>query len=431
MITDPLVETQTRDLSANPVVISVEGLKKSFNIPLHRVESFKERTVHPLRKTEYRELKALDGIDFEVRKGEFFGIVGRNGSGKSTLLKILASIYRADAGSVKMAGRLAPFIELGVGFNHDLTAHDNVIMNGVMMGLSRQEAAARLDRVVEFAELDDFKELKLKNYSSGMLVRLAFSLMIQADADIMLIDEVLAVGDASFQQKCADVFNRMRDAGKTIVLVTHDMAAVESFCDRAMLIEGGHIVEAGEPRAVARAYLKLNFDAETPRESTLGFHEEGEIEDDFIPGVDIQARLIDSWLENEEGKRVTNVEIGDPLRLNVQIQALRDLNRPLFTFQINDAKHTQVTGFNQTLEVDGPGDVIREGERVTISGEVVNRLTPGRYLLTCWVNRNRESSERVIQGIKLFEFVVYGMKRTPGLVEAEADLDVKVSLEDD
>ena len=430
MITDPLVETQTRDLSANPVVISVEGLKKSFNIPLHRVESFKERTVHPLRKTEYRELKALDGIDFEVRKGEFFGIVGRNGSGKSTLLKILASIYRADAGSVKMAGRLAPFIELGVGFNHDLTAHDNVIMNGVMMGLSRQEAAARLDRVVEFAELDDFKELKLKNYSSGMLVRLAFSLMIQADADIMLIDEVLAVGDASFQQKCADVFNRMRDAGKTIVLVTHDMAAVESFCDRAMLIEGGHIVEAGEPRAVARAYLKLNFDAETPRESTLGFHEEGEIEDDFIPGVDIQARLIDSWLENEEGKRVTNVEIGDPLRLNVQIQALRDLNRPLFTFQINDAKHTQVTGFNQTLGVEGPDDIVREGETVTISGEIENRLTPGRYLLTCWVTRNRETSERVVQGLKLFEFVIFGMKRTPGLVEAEAELSAKVEKSD-
>ena len=427
MTTDPLAETKTRDITENPVVISVEGLKKSFKIPLHRVESFKERAVHPLRKTEYRELKALDGIDFEVRQGEFFGIVGRNGSGKSTLLKILASIYRADAGKVRMAGRLAPFIELGVGFNHDLTAHDNVIMNGVMMGLSRQEAANRLDRVVEFAELEDFKELKLKNYSSGMLVRLAFSLMIQAAADIMLIDEVLAVGDASFQQKCADVFNQMRDAGKTIVLVTHDMAAVESFCDRAMLIEGGHVIEAGEPRDVARAYLKLNFDAETPRQETLGFLEDGEVEDDFIPGVDIQAKLIDAWLDDGAGERVTNVEIGDPLRLNLEIEALRDLERPLFTFQINDAKHTQVTGFNQTLEVEGPGDVIHEGQKVTISGEIVNRLTPGRYLLTCWVTRNRETSERVVQGIKLFEFVIFGMKRTPGLVEAEASLNAKVA----
>jgi len=426
MTIDPLAETETRDLAASPVVISVAGLKKSFKIPLHRVESFKERAVHPLRKTKYRELKALDGIDFEVRQGEFFGIVGRNGSGKSTLLKVLASIYRADAGSVRMAGRLAPFIELGVGFNHDLTAHDNVIMNGVMMGLGRREATDRLERVVEFAELEDFTELKLKNYSSGMLVRLAFSLMIQADADIMLIDEVLAVGDASFQQKCADVFNQMRDAGKTIVLVTHDMAAVESFCDRAMLIEDGHVLEEGEPRDVARAYLKLNFDAETPRQETLGFLEDGEVEDDFVPGVDIQARLVEAKLVSEAGEAVTNVEIGDPLRLNLRIEALRDLERPLFTFQINDAKHTQVTGFNLTLGPEGDPDIIREGEVVTINGEVTNRLAPGRYLLSCWVTRNRETSERVVQGLRLFEFVVFGMKRTPGLVEAEADLTANV-----
>jgi hypothetical protein len=223
----------------------------------------------------------------------------------------------------------------------------------------------------------------------------------------------------------------MRDAGKTIVLVTHDMSAVESFCDRAMLIEGGHVVEAGSPRDVARAYLKLNFDAETPRQETLGFLEDGEVEDDFIPGVDIQAKLVDSWLENGEGERVTNVEIGDPLRLNLRIEALRDLNRPLFTFQINDAKHTQVTGFNQTLGVEGPDDIVREGEMVTISGAIENRLTPGRYLLTCWVTRNRETSERVVQGLKLFEFVIFGMKRTPGLVEAEAELSAKVDKADD
>ncbi len=295
-----------------------------------------------------------------------------------------------------------------------------------MMGLGRREATDRLERVVEFAELEDFTELKLKNYSSGMLVRLAFSLMIQADADIMLIDEVLAVGDASFQQKCADVFNQMRDAGKTIVLVTHDMAAVESFCDRAMLIEDGHVLEEGEPRDVARAYLKLNFDAETPRQETLGFLEDGEVEDDFVPGVDIQARLVEAKLVSEAGEAVTNVEIGDPLRLNLRIEALRDLERPLFTFQINDAKHTQVTGFNLTLGPEGDPDIIREGEVVTINGEVTNRLAPGRYLLSCWVTRNRETSERVVQGLKLFEFVVFGMKRTPGLVEAEADLTANV-----
>ena len=204
---------QHQELEA-PVVIEVRDLKKAFRIPTHRVDSFKERIVNPMAGREYRELKALDGISFDVHQGEFFGIVGRNGSGKSTLLKILASIYRADAGTIRMAGRLAPFIELGVGFNMDLSARENVVLNGVMMGLTPKETRERLDAVIEFAELEEFAELKLKNYSSGMLVRLAFSTMMEADADIMLIDEVLAVGDAAFQQKCADAFHEMKARGQ-------------------------------------------------------------------------------------------------------------------------------------------------------------------------------------------------------------------------
>ncbi len=224
-----------------PVVIEARGVEKAFRLPLHRIDSLKERAIHPFTKMEYRELQALRDISFDVHKGEFFGIVGRNGSGKSTLLKIMASIYGADAGRIRMAGRLAPFIELGVGFNMDLTARENVLLNGVMMGLSRREAARRLDAVLDFAELEEFVELRLKNYSSGMLVRLAFATMVQADADIMLIDEVLAVGDAAFSQKCMDVFQDRREAGKTIVLVTHDMATVQGLCDRAMLIHDGEL----------------------------------------------------------------------------------------------------------------------------------------------------------------------------------------------
>ena len=196
-----------------PVAIEARGIEKTFRIPTHRIDSFKERMIHPFARPTYRELRALRGVSFDIHRGEFFGIVGRNGSGKSTLLKILASIYRADAGSIRMAGRVAPFIELGVGFDPELTARENVTLNGVMMGLSRREAARRLDSVLDFAELGEFVDLKLKNYSSGMLVRLAFSVMIQAEADILLIDEVLAVGDAAFQQKCRDVFADMRSGG--------------------------------------------------------------------------------------------------------------------------------------------------------------------------------------------------------------------------
>ncbi|MGC1801993.1 MAG: ATP-binding cassette domain-containing protein, partial [Solirubrobacterales bacterium] len=199
-----------------PLSIEARGVQKTFRIPTHRIDSLKERAVHPLARPEYRVLRAVRDVSFDVHRGEFFGIVGRNGSGKSTLLKILASIYRADSGSIRMAGRVAPFIELGVGFNHELTARENVTLGGVMAGLSGREARRRLDSVLEFAELEEFVDLKLKNYSSGMLVRLAFSLMIQSDADILLIDEVLAVGDAAFQQKCRDVFAEMRRGERTV-----------------------------------------------------------------------------------------------------------------------------------------------------------------------------------------------------------------------
>src|SRR5215212_4522017 len=278
-----------------PVVIEVRGVEKSFRIPEHRIDSLKERAAHPLARAEYREQRALRDVSFDVHQGEFFGIVGRNGSGKSTLLKIMSSIYRADAGRVRMAGRLAPFIELGVGFNPELSSRENVVLNAVMMGLSRRDAQRRLDSVLDFAELRDFADLKLKNYSSGMLVRLAFAVMVEADADIMLVDEVLAVGDASFAQKCMDVFREKRRAGKTLVLVTHDMATVQGFCDRAMLIHDGELRYIGDPEEAALRYYRLNFGG------THGAH--------AGPGgvPDVNVRVADARLESASGERVDNV----------------------------------------------------------------------------------------------------------------------------
>ena len=245
--------------AADPVVIEVRGVDKTFRIPSHRVDSIKERAIRPFASVEYREHRAVADVSFDVHGGEFFGILGRNGSGKSTLLKIMASIYRADAGTVRMAGRVAPFIELGVGFNPELTARENGVLNGVLMGLTMREARRRLDAMLDFAELQDFVDLKLKNYSSGMMVRLAFAVMVQAEADVMLIDEVLAVGDAAFMQKCMDLFHERRRAGKTIVLVTHDMATVQSLCDRALLLHDGELQFVGEPEEAALRYLRLNF----------------------------------------------------------------------------------------------------------------------------------------------------------------------------
>ena len=238
--------------------ISVNGLRKGFETRDDHFTTARERVLHPLQTGKPEVLEALRGVSFDVAHGEFVGIVGRNGSGKSTLLKCLSGIYSPDAGELRLAGRIAPFIELGVGFDPEMTARDNAIVSAVLLGLSPREARARFDDIVAFAELEPFLDLKLKNYSSGMVVRLAFAITVQVDAELLLFDEVLAVGDSSFRRKCERHFEQLRDQGRTVLLVTHDMAEVERVCDRALLLDGGRIVADGEPSDVAREYEKLN-----------------------------------------------------------------------------------------------------------------------------------------------------------------------------
>ena len=405
---------------AAPTVIEVRELVKRFEIPTHRVDSIKERVLHPFARAETRSLLALNGISFDVRQGEFFGIVGRNGTGKSTLLKILASIYRADAGRIRMAGRLAPFIELGVGFNTELTARENVVLNGVMTGLSREEAETRLDAVLEFAELEEFVDLKLKNYSSGMLVRLAFSVMIQSDAEILLIDEVLAVGDAAFQQKCKDVFVEMRDSNRTVVLVTHDMTAVEQFCQRAMLLEGGRIEALGEPEDIARRYMRLNFD-KPPAPSADGSGEGPSTAD---------VRVVDAWLAKADGERTANVEQGDRIEVHAVFEARRDVPGPSFGITITSSEGIEVTGFGAIVDLPGSdGDHFTRGERMEVTGVLDNRLAPGRYAVGCWVHRDHTYADLVLHVPHMLDFVVYGTHHMGGVVSLLEDARV-VRLEE-
>ena len=239
------------------IAISVKHLHKSFKLPTERAWGLKQAIFNRLRGIKgFKEQKVLNGIDFDIHRGEFVGIVGRNGSGKSTLLKTLAKIYFPEKGSVEINGQLVPFIELGVGFNPDLTGRENVYLNGALLGFSNKEMDAMYDEIVDFAELREFMDQKLKNYSSGMQVRLAFSIAIRAKGDILLLDEVLAVGDAAFQQKCNDYFASLH-GNQTVILVTHDMNNVVKFCDRAILIENGKIKLEGDPKAVAEAYNNL------------------------------------------------------------------------------------------------------------------------------------------------------------------------------
>jgi ABC-2 type transport system ATP-binding protein len=407
----------THGRTVGPVVIEARGVEKTFKIPMHRIDSFKERAVHPFARPAYRELHAVQGVSFDVHQGEFFGIVGRNGSGKSTLLKVLASIYRADAGRIRMAGRLAPFIELGVGFNPDLTARENVVLNGVMMGLSQREARRRLDAVLEFAELRDFTDLKLKNYSSGMMVRLAFSVMIQAEADILLIDEVLAVGDAAFQQKCRDVFREMQDAGRTIVLVTHDMSTVQAYCDRAMLLDDGVMTYIGDPEEAGRRYLRLNFGGSREIGAQAGAP--------VVP--DLHTRVVEAWLENASGDRITNVEVGEPIRLRAVVEARRDMVSPVFGFQFTNEDGVYLFGFNATLALDeGEPKRVEAGQRVRVAGTIENRLMPGRYFATCWVSRHQDNGEVAQQAMKLLDFVVFGITSGPGIFSMPAEVELEL-----
>ncbi len=406
-------ETPARRYNA----IEVEGLEKTFRIPAHQIQTFKERALHPLRRTRFNELHVLRGISFAIGEGEFFGIVGRNGSGKSTLLKCIAEIYRPDRGTIRMAGSVAPFIELGVGFNPDLTARDNVVLNAVMMGLTPREARERFDDIIAFAELERFVDMKLKNYSSGMQVRLAFSVMVQSGAQILLIDEVLAVGDAAFQQRCLDEFYRLRREGRTIVLVTHDMEMVERFCHRALLLTDGEIEVIGDPAEVGRRYLERNFERFQPAE--LPDARQAAPANEAPP----RAEIVDVWIEDASGHRVETVAHGTDLHFHALIEVHDRVEEPIVDFWVDDEEDARVYGMStRPWEPWGP---IARGERLHVQVDAENRLASGRYHIGCSLLSGSAALDIVALVNRHTPFVVYAAERVYGLLRVDYDLRVE------
>jgi ABC-type polysaccharide/polyol phosphate transport system ATPase subunit len=420
--------------SQSPPPIVVDDVHKRFEIPREKVSTLKERALHPLRRSVTDTLRALRGVSFAVERGEFFGVVGRNGSGKSTLLKCMAGIYAVDSGCIYVNGRMSTFIELGVGFNPDLPARDNALLNATMLGLSPREARRRFERVVDFAELADFVDLKLKNYSSGMLVRLAFAVMIHVDADILLIDEVLAVGDAAFQQKCYDEFERIRSSGATVLLVTHDMSAVQRFCDRALLLEHGVPVALGDPEHVGNRYLELNFSPQARAAAQAAADGDGEhagptlgadataapapAEDRTIAEVaeavdaparygDGSAEIVEAWFEDEHGDPAQVLQSGRPCAFAARVRFTDAVDDPLFGVVLRNSRRVNVLGATNLWTNEHAGHY-RDGDELVFRISFRNVLAPDRYHATpaiahrgtgnAWIDRRERFVDVVVTG---------------------------------
>lgn len=384
---------------SDDVAVKVNGLYKSFKLPKEQSSGLKQLLINRLKgKKGYEIQHVLNDISFEVKKGEFFGIVGRNGSGKSTLLKLLADIYTPDKGSVRVSGSLTPFIELGVGFNPELSGRDNVYLNGALLGFSRKEMDDKYDDIVKFAELSRFMDQKLKNYSSGMQVRLAFSIATHADADILIFDEVLAVGDARFQQKCLDIFRKLKKEGKTIILVSHSTADVEKFCDRVLVVEKSQALGVFPAREAIGIYEKLNADDPEQKSS--------------------QSEKVTRW--GNEQLRINDISfnnnpvvLGEPLEIIFSIERNKEYKNETLLYRVGLAFYDE-----DEVNVSGPNS---EGVRLVFKpGELHHTVTyridevifnQGKYSITAAIldDNGEKSLDHIIDAatVKVISDKIY------------------------
>ncbi len=339
-----------------PPAIEVKNVSKTFFIPKERISTIRGVFVNLLKKKQYDAFHAVDNISFTVKKGEFFGIIGRNGSGKSTLLKMLAGIYVPDSGKMHINGLISPFLELGIGFNPELSGRDNIYLNGTVLGLSKKQLDEKFDSIVSFSEIGRFIDQKVKNYSSGMQVRLAFSVAIHANREILLMDEVLAVGDANFQQKCIEEFQRYKDMGKTVILVTHDLGTLQRYCDRVLLIRNGKMEFIGDPENAVGLYMQQNV---LDEEARLADHEnlpvEGieteietlpENEPTADPYLNSPLRIHSVVFIDETGKERHVFQTGESITMRIHYLASSRVENPAFGVDVHLADGVYISGPN-------------------------------------------------------------------------------------
>ena len=413
-------------VAVHPDAVQVRDLTKTFRVPIPTGDGVRGRLARSFDRSGRREMRALHGVSFDVRKGEFFGIAGRNGSGKSTLLKLVAGIHAADGGAIKVAGRVGPFLELGVGFNPELSARENIVINGVMLGRTPEEMMDRLDSVMEFADLGQFAEAKLKHFSSGMRLRLGFSVMVQADPDVYLFDEVMSVGDAAYQQKASETFLDLKERGKTIILVTHSMSAIEELCDRAMLLERGEVAAIGTTDDVTARYLELN---RKKAEDRPGGRIRGGQESDVVPVSPRLRARVASGIVRGSGE-AGRVEPGEPISLEGVVVVERPIRGTRLWLELRDAQGTRL--FADSAPLDESRRDLAPEQRLRVRASVENRLAPGSYTLSWAIMHTAPTGDPVaVSAIDTRGFRVAG-KRVPrgGPVSFKYEIDVESAADE-
>ncbi|MCF7859634.1 MAG: ABC transporter ATP-binding protein [Candidatus Cloacimonetes bacterium] len=400
--------------------IDVRNVSKKFILPIEKTDTLKTTVLAAVKgKLKYQVMYALKDISLKVNKGEFLGIIGKNGSGKSTLLKIIAGILEPDSGSVKVYGRISPFLELGLGFQAELSARENVFLYGSVLGLSEREIRKKFKSIIEFAGLKEFVDQKLKNFSSGMQVRLAFSVAIQADAPILLADEVLAVGDSEFQQKCFDVFRKFKEEKKTIVFVTHDMGSVRRFCDKVLYLEKGIIKNYDEPNVVIDHYTYGNVEKKEEVTAKPDEEPKGDDEKSHKPSRwgDKKVEITSVKLLDKYGNENETFITGDDFCIEIRYINHANLDTCVFGIAIYDEKDNWIFGTN-TNNRDAVVDLSKGIIRFFIKN---NPLGEGKYLLTVAAHHKEGTNHDWHD--KKYKFIIQNRSSDSGIVILDCDIN--------
>lgn len=380
------------------IAISVKNLSKHFTLPHQKANTIKSFFVNPFKRYDTERQIAFEDISFDIKKGEFFGIVGRNGSGKSTLLKCIAGVYVPDAGEIKVQGKLVPFIELGVGFNPELSGRDNVYLNGALLGFSRKEISKMYEKIVEFSELGRFMDQKLKNYSSGMQVRLAFSIAIQSKGDILLLDEVLAVGDAAFQEKCQEYFASQKGK-RTIILVTHDMSAVEKYCNRAMFIDNGKVVKVGSSDEIALMYKDMFIQEKDAKTEENNAKVLKKVKKDIVKLESVELYQF--------GSRVGMLEALKPFRLKIRLYSDQLYEKTILGINLLDSRNNILLA-TSTRKLE-PTTKLRSGS-TDFMFDIQNIFTDGDYVVNIALSDETHNGRLLMHVPNAFSFSIRGIK---------------------